>query len=47
VVVIAGRGHERYQTFGRRRVRFEDAAVARELLRRAYQPGERRLAHAG
>ncbi|HEY3083253.1 MAG TPA: UDP-N-acetylmuramoyl-L-alanyl-D-glutamate--2,6-diaminopimelate ligase [Chloroflexota bacterium] len=48
VVVIAGRGHERYQTFGTRRVRFEDARVARELLRGIYgQPRERRLAQAG
>jgi UDP-N-acetylmuramoyl-L-alanyl-D-glutamate--2,6-diaminopimelate ligase len=48
VVVIAGRGHERYQTFGARKVRFEDARVARELLGGMYgQPRERLLAHAG
>jgi UDP-N-acetylmuramoyl-L-alanyl-D-glutamate--2,6-diaminopimelate ligase len=48
MVVIAGRGHERYQTFGARRVPFEDTRVARELLRRMYgPPGDRRLAHAG
>jgi UDP-N-acetylmuramoyl-L-alanyl-D-glutamate--2,6-diaminopimelate ligase len=34
VVVIAGKGHERYQEFeGGRTVPFDDVAVAREALR--------------
>jgi UDP-N-acetylmuramoyl-L-alanyl-D-glutamate--2,6-diaminopimelate ligase len=33
LVVIAGRGHERIQTFGQERRAFEDVRVARELLR--------------
>ena len=32
LVVIAGKGHERYQQIGERSVPFEDAAVAREAL---------------
>jgi UDP-N-acetylmuramoyl-L-alanyl-D-glutamate--2,6-diaminopimelate ligase len=48
VVVIAGRGHERYQTIGSRRLHFDDARVAGDLLRGMYgQPRERRLAEAG
>jgi UDP-N-acetylmuramoyl-L-alanyl-D-glutamate--2,6-diaminopimelate ligase len=33
VVLIAGKGHETYQEIGGRRLPFDDAAVARELLR--------------
>ncbi|MFW6132425.1 MAG: UDP-N-acetylmuramoyl-L-alanyl-D-glutamate--2,6-diaminopimelate ligase [Planctomycetota bacterium] len=33
IVLIAGKGHETYQDFGSRRVRFDDAEVAAEALR--------------
>lgn len=38
VVLIAGKGHERYQEIAGQRLPFDDAAVARELLRR--MPGK-------
>jgi len=31
-VLIAGKGHEDYQIVGQQRFRFDDRAVARELL---------------
>lgn len=40
VVVIAGRGHERLMTIGRRRLPFDDAEVARDLLLRRLRRAE-------
>ena len=34
VVVVAGRGHERFQTVGGRRIPFDDVRVARAALAR-------------
>lgn len=34
VVLIAGKGHERYQVIGRRRIHFDDVETAGDLLRR-------------
>jgi UDP-N-acetylmuramoyl-L-alanyl-D-glutamate--2,6-diaminopimelate ligase len=42
VVLIAGKGHETYQEIGGRRLPFDDAEVAREILRRL----PRRVDHA-
>lgn len=42
VVLIAGKGHETYQEIGDRRLPFDDAEVAREILRRL----PRRVGHA-
>lgn len=42
VVLIAGKGHETYQEIGGRRLPFDDADVAREILRRL----PRRVGHA-
>ena len=38
LVVIAGRGHLRHLVQGKRQVAFDDAAVARQLLRRLTAP---------
>ena len=33
IVLLAGKGHETYQTVGQEKIRFDDRAVAREVLR--------------
>ncbi len=38
VVLLAGKGHERFQTIGSRRIEFDDAAVAREALAACGKP---------
>jgi UDP-N-acetylmuramoyl-L-alanyl-D-glutamate--2,6-diaminopimelate ligase len=42
VVLLAGKGHETYQEIGGRRLPFDDAEVAREILQRL----PRRVGHA-
>jgi len=34
VVIVAGKGHERYQVIGERTLKFDDVEVAREALAR-------------
>lgn len=40
LVLLAGKGHERFQIFGNERLPFDDAAVARDILEERAQEGQ-------